>query len=909
MTKRSALVLAAVLALVSVLLVAIVTATLRSDSSSRAGPTTVATATTLATPPSGSATVPTGAASAPAGSVTAGRVLLVSYPRLRWSDVIASQAPNLSALLRVSTVASLSVNSASGHTGLGDGYATLGALNPMAAPEPQAGLAYNVDEAVGERQAGDIAGTGTNKATRGAVVHLDLSALVSRAKRARYGAVPGLLGLILHDSGRVGAVVANADLETDRGGEVHREAALAAMDELGHVDEGVVNRSLTMTDPTAPGGRRLDQAAVRAAALAAWSSSAFVLVEQSDLERVERAARSGWFRDSASEQQAWAGALAQADVLLGELLAMTTCRDTIMLVAPAAPGDASDLTVYAERRPGRAVGLAAGTSTRRAGLVTLPDVGSEVLDVLTTQAVGTGRSEASAVQGASIRGPAGGWVPSCKDTGAGPFAAGNTPVAPAGQTPLIDRLGKLVDDHDARQVRDHAAGPVGAVFGIGVLLVLLGALTVSGRVRVLTRLASPTTLVLTWLVPSVVAYPLVAYLAVWFRPDRVTPSSYALRIALGALVVGSLATILTSTVRRAVLIVLGITWLVVVVDLTLMDSRWVFGSAFGPASGPTERFVGLSLVTFAVLVVSSLVLAAADWERLVAVIGPRLRALRSGRLRPVPRPTAPGTGTAAYSAPALVVVASILAVTAVVIGLTRFGDDAAGFLAYLPAACLLFAVRLRAPVTAQRVVATLLGAVAAFLFAGLIDWQRPVADRGRLGRFVSHLGSGGWLRTVERKLLSNVALYHLGLWAVVVVTSYAVLVVSVLAARSWRDPATVPTVPDPAVRLGPGGEVDRWLRADHARHAAVSSIITAGAFGFLFNERGAYVVAAILGLLVPWLVAQILPQGSSAAGPVDADADAESASGSPSAPSPGAPDGSGGSGSGRETPADLVRRR
>ena len=897
MTKRFALVLAAVLALVSVLLVAIVTATLRSDRSTSSG-TTIATAsgTSLAAVPVPGAPG-VGAAGTPAAAlpVAGGRVLLVSYPRLRWSDVISSQAPNLSALLRVSTIASLSVNSASGHTGLGDGYATLGALNPMAAPEPQAGLAYNVDEAVGERQAGDVAGTGTNKATRGAIVHLDLSALVSRAKRARYGAVPGLLGLILHDSGRVGAVVANADLETDRGGEVHREAALAAMDENGHVDEGVVNRSLTVADPSSPGGRRLDQAAVQAAALAAWSRSAFVLVEQSDLERVERAARSGWFRDATSQQQAWAGALAQADALLGQLLSMTTCRDTIILVSPAAPGDGADLTVYAERRPGRAVGLAAGTSTRRSGLVTLPDVGSEVLDVLTTQAIGLGRPEASAVQGASVRGPVSGWVPSCKDTAGGPFAAGNTAVAPGDQLPLIDRLGRLVDQHDDRQVRDRAAGTVGSVFGVGVLLVLAGGLLMSGRIRRLARLSSPAALVLSWLVPSVVAYPLVAYVAVGFHPDQVSASGYALRITLGALVAGSLATMVTSTVRRAVVVVLGITWLVLVVDLTMMDSRWVFGSAFGPAPGPTERFVGLSLVAFAVLVVSSLVLAAADWERLVAVTMPRLRSLRAGRVRAVPRPTVPGTGEAAYSAPALAVVAAILAVTAVVMGLTRFGDDAAGFLAYLPAACLLFAVRLRARVTTQRVVASLVGAVVAFLLAGFIDWQRPVADRGHLGRFVAHLGSGGWLRTVERKLLSNIALYHLGLWAGVAVVLFFAMVVSVLRARSWRDPSTVPVVSDPTVRLGPGGEIDRWLRADHARHAAVSSIIAAGAFGFLFNERGAYVVAAVLGLMLPWLVAQTLPQGAG----VTTDAPtAEGASGS-----------SGGGVPSVGTPVDLVRPR
>src|SRR5206468_1403469 len=57
-------------------------------------------------------------------------------------------------------------------------------------------------------------------------------------------------------------------------------------------------------------------------------------------------------------------------------------RDLVLLVAPAAPDDAAELTTFAIAGPGIAPGRARSATTRRDGYVTLPDVGVTVLDAL-----------------------------------------------------------------------------------------------------------------------------------------------------------------------------------------------------------------------------------------------------------------------------------------------------------------------------------------------------------------------------------------------------------------------------------------------------------------------------------------------------------------------------------------------
>ena len=74
---------------------------------------------------------------------------------------------------------------------------------------------------------------------------------------------------------------------------------------------------------------------------------------------------------------------AASDAVLGQLLErVDPARDLVMVVAPAAPDDAAELTVFAIAGPGIDPGRARSATTRRDGYVTLPDVGVTVLDAL-----------------------------------------------------------------------------------------------------------------------------------------------------------------------------------------------------------------------------------------------------------------------------------------------------------------------------------------------------------------------------------------------------------------------------------------------------------------------------------------------------------------------------------------------
>ena len=156
------------------------------------------------------------------------------------------------------------------------------------------------------------------------------------------------------------------------------------MDAEGRVGGGTVSRDLTVVDPAAPGGRRMDPAAVLDAFDAAWSgpdASDAVLVEMSDLERAERDGLplTGPERAAGPRQPLAAG---RRDARASCCSGSTSQRDRVIVVSPAAPGGYGRLTVFGLAGRGVEPGLARSATTRRDGYVTLPDVGATVLDSL-----------------------------------------------------------------------------------------------------------------------------------------------------------------------------------------------------------------------------------------------------------------------------------------------------------------------------------------------------------------------------------------------------------------------------------------------------------------------------------------------------------------------------------------------
>jgi hypothetical protein len=138
------------------------------------------------------------------------------------------------------------------------------------------------------------------------------------------------------------------------------------------------------------------------------------------------------------------------------------------------------------------------------------------------------------------------------------------------------------------------------------------------------------------------------------------------------------------------------------------------------------------------------------------------------------------------------------------------------------------------------VLALLAGGVVAVLGVSSLDWLRPPAERSHLGRFIDELLSGNLITVVVRKLAQNVHMVMdfpaLGL--VMLLALAASIAVIVPARLHWRALAALedrhPTIRRTMIMLVAG----MWL-------------------GYAVNDTGPVLVAATLGLAIPWVAAMI----------------------------------------------------
>jgi hypothetical protein len=305
---------------------------------------------------------------APAGATPTGtpvrRVLVLSLPGTTWDALARAHVPHLDALLAGAAVGSASVRAIEKTTQPGDGYVTIGAGTAAAGVTRVVGLAFDAGE-----PGAPVAGPpGSILATGG-------PALARAARRRHRGAEIGALGSALGRAGIARAVIANADtsLQVDDRRMYHREAAWALADGTGSVPSGSVGRTLLQGDPEAAMGLSLDPERTFQAFRAVWNGPGrtVVLLEASDLAR------------AAEARQSIRAPLERADILLGRVLAEVDFqRDAVIVTAPSDPWDGVHLTVAALRAPGLSPGLLDSATTRRAGYVTLPDLGPTVLDLV-----------------------------------------------------------------------------------------------------------------------------------------------------------------------------------------------------------------------------------------------------------------------------------------------------------------------------------------------------------------------------------------------------------------------------------------------------------------------------------------------------------------------------------------------
>lgn len=508
---------------------------------------------------------PAAAAGAPARPVE--RVLVLSLPGTTWAALTEAHTPHLDRLMAGSAVANCSIRVFHRRTREGEGYTTIGAGTLAAGRPGLDNLAFLAGEPFEEGTAAQAFTRRTGRRPAGEVLSLAAPALVADASQRHRGAEIGALGEALARAGVGRAVIANADRSLRRGdlAGYRREAALALADRQGAVERGQVGRSLLRRDPAAF-GLGLDPAAVAEAFRREWRGRSVVLVEASDLARAHAFRR---LAAPAHHPTLVGEALAATDRMVGVLLAeVDPASHAVLVVAPSSPAEGVHLTVAALRAPGVAPGLLRSASTRRSGLVTLPDVGPTVLGLL-------GLPRPASMEGRRFE------------------------VGRPGRGVSVARLVEV--DREAR-VRDRMFTPVATTFvGAQVALSLAAVIALWRR-----RGREAVAFVALWLLAVL---PLTYVSAVF---DATAPWAYWLLVGGGGLVAALAAAALAGRGGRHPLrpvgALLGLLLGLLVVDVAT-GARLQLSTVFGYSPTVGGRFAGLGNLAFAQLAASAALLA------------------------------------------------------------------------------------------------------------------------------------------------------------------------------------------------------------------------------------------------------------------------------------------------------------
>ncbi len=750
------------------------------------------------------------------------RVLVVSVPTLTWDAVAEEQPPALVELLGRSAVASLSVRTIGADTNAGEGYATIGAGNRAAIPPGTASSAFPPDAVVDEEVVSDLYERRFGRSHGDAeVVQVGLAAIQRRNDDLLYGTEVGTLGAALRDAGLSAGIVANADLDEDS---FHREAALAVVDDEGLVPVGRVDPGLLDLAAPTPSGLALDPDAVVEAATDALGRADLVLVELSDLLRVQATERvvTPEVAEQASDE-----AIAATDGMLADLLELVDLdRDLVIVVSPVAPAGPDQLVVAAVAGPGVEPGLARSGTSRRDGYVTLPDLGPTILSVL-------GIDKPGAMNGAPIASAGGG--------------------APDGAT-----FEALAEDNVKALFRNDLSGPLTVVFIVSqVLTYALGAFALTTGRDAWCRAAA-------FVLLAGMAIPLTSFLAGLFPYWRLSVLGAVVAI-LGAAALLALG-IRTVVDRRgtqagdphvtaldATLVVTAATVAVLVGDI-VSGGPLQIDTAFGYGGGAivAGRLAGYGNLAWALLVTALIITVTALWGRWhLRQAGPAV-ALRphapdaddevGDADEPEPAPTAvaalPSDGDRRV---ALVLAGAAFGLCVLAVGMPTLGSNVGGTLSVVSGLCITLLALAGARIDLRRLVYVGLATVGVLGVFGAIDLTRAPEDQTHLGRLIDQTlgdeGLAGLETVIQRKINANLNILTSSVWSFVIPAA-----LGFLAFLTWRPP-----------RL-----LRQLFRHVPGMQACVVGVLATGAIGGVVNDSGIAIPAIMLTLLLPFVAYVIL---------------------------------------------------
>lgn len=426
--------------------------------------------------------------------------------------------------------------------------------------------ARNVDESIGHNltAATRWASLSGSSPPEQGVVELD----VFQAQRAQDGLpfdpVPGRLGGVLREQGKVVGVIGNADT-TDRSLRssepvLNRSAALIAMDESGRIPFGNVGSDLTRRTPEYLPGIKNSRSDILTAARAMLAEVDVLFVQFGETSRIAE------YRNVASGRHVTKlrdGALDEAALMIRELQAIMGPGGRIMVVTPTPPrrGDGHlgmpPILIIGD---GIEPGLVSSPTTRRPGVVGNVDIGATIL-------AWSGASQPSDLPGRPI-----------------------DVVRASGLT-----VGDVVNA-EATSARMFVTRPwLLGLYLLGFLVLFLGA-SVNSLMREREGLKRS---VLTWGGLSLLAAPTVFLLAAKLWRPEVT-AVYFGRLLIGMIALAMVARILSRFLKPVVFLA-ALALVVPIVD-AIMGSTLMFDSPLGYSPLYGARFYGIGNETMAVMI-------------------------------------------------------------------------------------------------------------------------------------------------------------------------------------------------------------------------------------------------------------------------------------------------------------------
>lgn len=499
-----------------------------------------------------------------AAQVPCSRVVFFALPTVTWEEVTNVDPPHLLELAEQGAVGSMSVRTNSSRTTYASGFATVGAGTRMDVPAGAGTTVVASDE-------------GFDSITVSGLDRIDELATEQGYTSAR----PGALAESIQDAeGPIPPPVAvgNADPGLDPPAPAGSTSyvALAAMDASGTVERAAVGPHLLRVDPTAPYGVRTDPEAIREAFDQALEDDCgVVIIDHGDLIRADRARASGL---PVTVEQARSALLA-ADELLGHVVGSLDLERDLLLVASTASALAVPevhFGVAVAAGPGFDAGsVLTSPSTRRDGMVTLPDVAPTVLQHLDVPRDPSmlGRSWYSRSSGAEER------------------------IATAVD---LDRESVFID-----RIRTPASTGF-VLFQLLVYAVTIWVLTRRERGR---SEGTGLQLVLQWAALFLAAFPLSTYIAGVIQGHAIGALGYgALLVAITIACVG-VATVVSRDPLTRLLVVVGATFGILVIDL-VVGAPLQLNTVFSYSPIVAGRFAGIGNIGFAILAASSLLTGA-----------------------------------------------------------------------------------------------------------------------------------------------------------------------------------------------------------------------------------------------------------------------------------------------------------